>query len=770
MARVKSAKDRVTTLQALKLQQSVNTKDVHQIIKLISNGVPNLVNVTDSYEGITAVHIAACSNDVETLKLLDNFKADFNVIDKNGKSAYMKAAEYGHIEALTTLIQLCDFPDLDSEDKDGRNILFYCLHNTKRHQYCLKLAIENGADFHVISSEGKSLLIEACELKLTDITKTLLGEGIDVNVKNQKTGETGLLIACREGLTDVARMLLKHGANPDIGDKNGNHCIHNAAKKNNSDILQLLSAYGANFGVLNKIQETALHVVAQKGNATVCTFLGQRGCPANLKNKKGHTPRALAKNNGHKLAIKACKKAEKNKGQKPGTQFHYIQFYDWLQENTDSLLAAITKYDTENNGEIKTNFLQLILKERKSPLSEEHTLEIIHAHDKTSSGAIDFNLLLTGKKFIHKSCLTKSKKKEKGEKKGGGKKGKKVKATKIGVPIFTNAKATFERIEECGPLANYVERQENITDHFRFNRDQQPRHQIQDDSFWYLNRQDPTYIHMNEAIKNGDRETVKIALHGGYDVNKVDRYYKTPLMLACLDGNYELAKFLVDHGADIRMLDNFKWSAIHFASHSGQTDVMNLLMNNGANIDAQTMNGGTPLMRAIESGNVEAVQLLVGKGAKAYIKNKKGHDALQVAKSYSDLRIVAIVSQRLLDAPEPTENKRKPTVSSGKAGSRQKKGSSSVLPEIKPNGEKLSAKSLTRSGAASALTTSLNEEKPVKFNAQKAWLPQLNTDELLIEKSKKRERYGYEIDFEDYKPPFQKNVNELLNNEVPALT
>ena len=43
------------------------------------------------------------------------------------------------------------------------------------------------------------------------------------------------------------------------------------------------------------------------------------GCPAGLKNKEGRTPRLLAKDNEHKDAMKECRKAEKLKAGKPGT-------------------------------------------------------------------------------------------------------------------------------------------------------------------------------------------------------------------------------------------------------------------------------------------------------------------------------------------------------------------------------------------------------------------------------------------------------------------
>ena len=50
-----------------------------------------------------------------------------------------------------------------------------------------------------------------------------------------------------------------------------------------------------------------------------------KGCPATTKNMEGQLPRIIAKENEHKDALKECKKAEKIKGTKPGTQLEIVK-------------------------------------------------------------------------------------------------------------------------------------------------------------------------------------------------------------------------------------------------------------------------------------------------------------------------------------------------------------------------------------------------------------------------------------------------------------
>ena len=67
----------------------------------------------------------------------------------------------------------------------------------------------------------------------------------------------------------------------------------------------------------------------------------------------------------------------------------------------------------------------------------------------------------------------------------------------------------------------------------------------------------PDYIHINEAVRNDDKDSLAHALKQGYDVNGKDQYFKTPLMRACLEGNYKLVKFLLDSGAEVEETGEF---------------------------------------------------------------------------------------------------------------------------------------------------------------------------------------------------------------------
>ena len=175
---------------------------------------------------------------------------------------------------------------------------------------------------------------------------------------------------------------------------------------------------------------------------------------------------------------------------------------------------------------------------------ESDMKKIIMTVDRGRDEGIDYNEFLTGKKYINKLYLMsafdgKKKKKKKG---GKGKKGK----TKI--PLFVCTQGDGPRVADGGPPEVYIAQHVHFTDTKRFDRDAPPQHPLQDDSAWYLQQPDKTYLNINDVAKHGDFDSLKDAFAKGAPVDVRDKYYKTPLMVACVYGNLDVAKFLVENG------------------------------------------------------------------------------------------------------------------------------------------------------------------------------------------------------------------------------
>lgn len=271
------------------------------------------------------------------------------------------------------------------------------------------------------------------------------------------------------------------------------------------------------------------------------------GCNPKPKNAEGQTARSLAKSGGHKEALRECRKAERLFG-KTGKNVEpwAITLYDYIYVMQDSLSEVFKKLsNTESLGKIPREDFVEVLQGLSIQLPEETDLKkVIGAHD--TDGNIDCKEFLTGKKFVNRQFLMTAyePKKKKGKGKGGrGKKGK----TKVPFPICTQSEGG--RRPDGGPPTVYVDQHVHSTDDTRFTRDERPRHPIEDDSRWYLDRPGEQYGYISHAVKNVDLNTLRDAFERKkIDVNIRDKFYKTPLMIACLYGNIDLVKFLVGYG------------------------------------------------------------------------------------------------------------------------------------------------------------------------------------------------------------------------------
>ena len=121
------AQTRLETLQICKLLQCIREEDRQQIEKLTQNGVPHLVNYNEPQEGDAALHIAAANNDDEMIEFLLELGAHPDVVDFKGRSAMMRAAEFGHVECMEKLANRgADMKMRDLEGKGKSVCLIEC--------------------------------------------------------------------------------------------------------------------------------------------------------------------------------------------------------------------------------------------------------------------------------------------------------------------------------------------------------------------------------------------------------------------------------------------------------------------------------------------------------------------------------------------------------------------------------------------------------------------------------------------------------------------
>lgn len=267
------------------------------------------------------------------------------------------------------------------------------------------------------------------------------------------------------------------------------------------------------------------------------------GCNPKTKSNDGYTPRLLAKDLGHKPTLKEIKKAEKVFS-KLGKTFERwaILFYDWMYANEELVTENVEKIDQSGTGIVPVSELRSLLLGINVPIAENNLDMVLKMHNKGNN--VDVRELLSGKKFVNKIFLMVAflgkPKKPKKEKGGKAKKGK----FKLPMVICTNS--DIERTEGGNPPVEFIQYTACITDTNRFGRDKPPSHPLQDDSAWYMQQMGSNFININDAVRCNDMKSLQTAIEKGTAVDTKDKYFKTPLMIACALGNVEIVKMLLD--------------------------------------------------------------------------------------------------------------------------------------------------------------------------------------------------------------------------------
>ncbi|GCC33519.1 ankyrin repeat and EF-hand domain containing 1a isoform X1 [Chiloscyllium punctatum] len=768
------AEGRLQILQVYKLIQYVRQRNKAEIEKLLTVGVPHLVNLSEPSQGEYALHLAALANDVEICRLLLSLGAEPNVVDKDGRTAAMIAAEAGHDNVLEVLANANT--DMSIVDKKGKGILYYCIAPTIRHLHCLEISLAHGADVNNCSHDGKPVFLLACEqaAACTEMCLQILEKGADPNSKFEATGHTALMEASREGAIEVVCAILEKGCEINVLQNERYNAAHFAAQGGHFEVIRALVAHDCDIDVINMDGNSALHLAALGGFVDTARFLAQRGSNPKTKNLQQKTPAVAAKANGHKAVSKELRKVERllTKYAKPDVKNPNapwaIRLYDWSMYHELALRNLFATVD-RGDGTLAREDFAAILMEKNAPMAEEEIAALIAAHDKGRTGVIDINEFFKGTKYLEKVFLMSSyePKKKKGKK---GKRGKKGKVA-IPIPICTLPEEHMIRREDGGPPEFMIESHKTFTDRNRFSRDNPPQHPLQDDSAWYLDKPEKVYTNINYAARAEDMQSLKKAFIQGVPVDVQDKFFTTPLMAACADGNYALAKYLIESKANVNAYDNLLWTPLHHACHSGEQGIVELLLNAGASVNAVSINGATPLMRAIESCKLECVTYLINHGASVDMENNKGQNALDIANAYADVRITQVVKEKLDSLPKKEKPKKGGKGAKGgtSASSRLQAtlaGAEMMTPfSTQPRALKSPKREFPKDSIAKKsemLNSGIAKKIDITFVPKIIWTTPPTTEELIQRRVQNREKFTYEVDFNAYLMPFKRNIKKKL--------
>jgi ankyrin repeat protein len=118
-----------------------------------------------------------------------------------------------------------------------------------------------------------------------------------------------------------------------------------------------------------------------------------------------------------------------------------------------------------------------------------------------------------------------------------------------------------------------------------------------------------------EAVKSGNRDTVRALLASGADVNGREADGTTALHWAVRADDLDTTRLLIRAGANVNATNRYSLTPLSLAATNGNAAIAGALLEAGADANTVTPAGETVLMTASRTGSPEAVQLLLDHGA-----------------------------------------------------------------------------------------------------------------------------------------------------------
>ena len=122
-------------------------------------------------------------------------------------------------------------------------------------------------------------------------------------------------------------------------------------------------------------------------------------------------------------------------------------------------------------------------------------------------------------------------------------------------------------------------------------------------------------ISLVDAVKQGNREAVRVLLAKRTDVNQPEPDGTTPLHWAVRANDAETVTLLLRAGAKVSAANRNGVMPLTLASVNGDPVIIETLLNAGADPNTATSEGETVLLTASRTGRVDAVRALIAHGA-----------------------------------------------------------------------------------------------------------------------------------------------------------
>ena len=288
LASVKASSERKKKLNQALLKSITDDKifDAHYWIKEGAN-----VNAyTNEHKNFPLQYVKS----LNMAKLLVETGAKLNLRDNDGDNAL----DMAHLEGHPKVARYLEGKGL--KGKNLNDLLFRTIEDKREHSTNqIKNLIQAGADVNGKNKDGYSPLEFALYQERPDRARILIENGAKLTTAKQKElAEEVLLQAALDKDTDVMRSLIAQGVNVNIKEKHhGQTLLHFAVYHiKNEELVKLLIENKADVNAKDNDDTTPLHYAK---SVTIAKLLINNGADINVKDKSGYNPLDKAQNRGN---------------------------------------------------------------------------------------------------------------------------------------------------------------------------------------------------------------------------------------------------------------------------------------------------------------------------------------------------------------------------------------------------------------------------------------------------------------------------------------
>uniref|UniRef100_A0A3P8Z511 Ion transport domain-containing protein n=1 Tax=Esox lucius TaxID=8010 RepID=A0A3P8Z511_ESOLU len=524
-------------------------EDVH-IIKTLMEYDKDITVLSE-----TPLHYCARMGNTGVLQeMLDNVPSSrlqvaVNKHSKNGWSPLLVAAERGHPEVVSILLQ--NQARVDVFDEEGKGALH--LAAEQGHEDVADILLSHKAFVNAKTKLGLTPLHLGAQKGSAGLVKLLVERHLASIDSLSLRRQTPLHLAAVSGQLDVCSSLLTLGADVTATDIHGQTPLHLAAENDHSEVVKLFLKHRPSLATLSNAEgATCTHIAAAKGSLAVVRELltfNQGGVNTLSTKTTGSSPLHLASAGGHTEVVRVLLDAGASAA----------------DEDREGMSAV---HLAARNGH--THILEV--------LKESISLEITSS--KTGMTALHVAACFGQAGFVRELLMS-------------------VPAT-IRSDTVENKRRSRSGYTALHLAARFGH--ENVV-RLLLN---SPG--VQADVETDVHGSTPLHL----AAQNGHMSVIGLLLsRSGSLLHLTDRQGCTGLHLASASGHVAMVRVLLGQGAEINHTDKSGWTPLHYAAKAGCLDIVRILVERGASASVECLEGRTPLQYAAGENHQGVVSFLL---------------------------------------------------------------------------------------------------------------------------------------------------------------